>query len=104
MHQEEIFKYKIKWNKIKFAIKTLDQLNYEASLSSLADFLKKSNNYKIYHSIDDCLVSQQQLIWLKSQTENKSVFFSNGSHFGALYRKEFIDEFKKEVKEDINKN
>lgn len=78
--------------------KPLEQLNYDASLYSLANFFKKSNNYKIYHSIDDCFVNQEQLIWLKKQTGNKSVFFSNGSHFGALYRKEFIDEFKKDTK------
>ncbi len=78
--------------------KPLEQFNYDASLYSLANFFKKNNNYKIYHSIDDCFVNKEQLIWLKKQTGNKSVYFSNGSHFGALYRKEFIDEFKKDIK------
>ncbi len=78
--------------------KPLTQQNYDTSLYSLANFFQKSNNYKIYHSIDDCFVTQEQLIWLKKQSGDKSVFFSNGSHFGALYRKEFIDEFKKEIK------
>ena len=78
--------------------KPLEQLNYEASLYSLENFFKKNTNYKIYHSIDDCFVNKEQLIWLKKQSEDKSVYFSNGSHFGALYRKEFIDEFKNDIK------
>lgn len=78
--------------------KSLEQLNYDASLYSLANFFKKSDNYKIYHSIDDCFVNEEQLIWLKKQSGNKSVFYSNGSHFGALYRKEFIDQFIKDIR------
>lgn len=78
--------------------KTIEQLNYETSLYSLGDFLQNNNNYKIYHSLDDCFTNPQQLIWLKKQTGNKIVLFSNGSHLGFLYRKEFIDIFKKDTK------
>lgn len=78
--------------------KTMEQLDYETSLYSLADFLRNSNNYKIYHAIDDYYASQEQLEWLKEQTGEKSVFFSNGSHLGYLYRKEFIDSFMNDVK------
>lgn len=77
---------------------SIEQLNYDSSLYSLADFLKKSKNYKIYHSLDDCFVNQEQLIWLKNQAGNKAVYFSNGSHLGFLYRKEFLDAFKKDIK------
>lgn len=72
-------------------------LNYDSSLYSLSDFLQKNNKYKIYHSLDDCFVNPEQLSWLKEQTHSKSVFFSNGSHLGFLYRKEFFDEFKKDT-------
>lgn len=82
---------------IKDPNKTLEQVNHEASLYSLSAFFKNNNNYKIYHSIDDCFVTSEQLIWLKEQSEEKSVFFSNGSHFGALYRKEFLDQFQKDI-------
>lgn len=78
--------------------KTVDQLNYDSSLYALSDYLKSNNNYKIYHSLDDCFVSQEQLIWLKNQTKNKSVFLSNGSHLGFLYRKEFLNELQKDLK------
>lgn len=78
--------------------KSFEQLSYDSSLYSLADFLRKNNNYKIYHAIDDYYVNPEQLTWLKNQSNTKSVFFSNGSHLGFLYRKEFLDEFKKDIK------
>lgn len=78
--------------------KPVEQFDYETSLYSISDFLQNSNNYKIYHAIDDYFTNPEQLIWLKKQTNDKSVFFSNGSHLGFLYRKEFLDEFKKDTK------
>lgn len=78
--------------------KSVEQLDYESSLYSLTNFLKENKKYKIYHTLDDCFVNQDQLAWLKKQTNNKSIFFSNGSHLGFLYRKEFIDEFTKDIK------
>lgn len=78
--------------------KSSEQLCSESSLYAINDFLKSSNNYKIYHSIDDYFVNKEQLSWLKKQTNNKSVLYSNGSHLGELYRQEFIDEFKKDIK------
>lgn len=78
--------------------KSIEQLDYETSLHCLTDFLQKSQKYKIYHAIDDYYVNQEQLNWLKKQSGNKSVFFSNGSHLGFLYRKEFLNEFKKDIK------
>lgn len=77
--------------------KSYEQLNYDTSLHSIADFLRKNKNYKIYHTLDDYFVNPEQLAWLKNQTSNKSVFFSNGSHLGFLYRKEFMDQFKKDI-------
>lgn len=77
--------------------KSIAQLDYEASLYSIASYLKSSDNYKIYHSVDDYYASPQQLAWLKQQSGEKVVYFSNGSHLGELYRPEFIAEFKKEI-------
>lgn len=78
--------------------KSLDELNYDSSLYFLGDFLTKSKKIKIYHSLDDCFVSPSQLAWLKKQTGKKSVYFSNGSHLGYLYRREFLNSFKNDIK------
>lgn len=78
---------------------SLDKLEYEASLYSISDFLKQNQNYKIYHTLDDCFVNQNQLSWLKDTTQNKSLFFSNGSHLGYLYRSEFYNEFVNDIKQ-----
>lgn len=74
-----------------------NQLDYENSLYSLVGFLNENKNYKIYHSVDDYFVNAEQLTWLKQQTKDQSVYFSNGSHLGELYRKEFLDQFKKDI-------
>lgn len=77
--------------------KTDEQVNNETSLYSLTNFLQKNKKYKIYHSVDDYFVNKEQLAWLKKNSNNNSVLFSNGSHLGFLYRKEFLDEFKKDI-------
>lgn len=77
--------------------KSVEELDYDSSLYSLKDFLSENKNYTIYHSLDDCFTSAQQLKWLKSKTGNRMVLFSNGSHLGFLYRKEFLDEFTNDI-------
>lgn len=77
--------------------KSLEQLNYEASMHCLADFLQKNKNYKIYHSLDDYFTTPEQIMWLKKQSKDNVVIFSNGSHLGFLYRPEFIELFKKDI-------
>lgn len=74
-----------------------EQLTADTSLYAISEFLQKNEKYKIYHAIDDYYVSPKQLSWLKKQSSNKAVFFNNGSHLGFLYRKEFLDEFKKDI-------
>lgn len=74
-----------------------EQKDSGTSLYSISNYLKTNNNYKIYQSIDDYYVSPEQLAWLKRQSGDKSILFSNGSHLGCLYRKEFIEEFEKDV-------
>lgn len=74
-----------------------EKLSYDTSLHSIAGFLQKSDKYKIYHTLDDYYVNPEQLSWLKKQSKSKAVYFNKGSHLGFLYRKEFQDEFKKDI-------
>ena len=80
-----------------------DDLNYDTSLYSISDYLESSDHYKIYHSLDDYLVNSHQLNMLKKHTGNKSVFLSNGSHLGFMYRPEFIDSLKNDIKTILKK-
>ena len=77
--------------------KTFNDLSNDTSLLSLTDFLQNSNNYKIYHSLDDYLVNQSQLKKLKIYSGKKTLLFSNGAHLGFMYKPEFIDDLKKEI-------
>jgi len=69
-----------------------------SALKAISNYLINKDNYKIFHSIDDYLISQEQLRELKNYAGDKLVLFSNGSHLGFLYRDEFIDALKKEIK------
>lgn len=77
--------------------KSLEQFNYDTSLYSIADYLHNNKNYKIYHALDDYFVTPQQLAWLKSQCNDKTVLLGHGSHLGFLYRKEFIEKLKQDI-------
>lgn len=79
--------------------KTVSSLNNETSLLKITDFLKNNNNYTIYHTLDDYLVSPKQLSLLKNYCKDKMILFNNGSHLGFLYRKEFINSLKNQIPE-----
>ena len=87
--------YKNKYLKVKY---TNEEFKNLTSLSSISNYLINKDNYKIFHSVDDYLISQNQLKELKSYAEDKLTLFSNGSHLGFLYRDEFIEALKKEIK------
>ena len=74
-----------------------DDLSYEVSLSAIQDYLVNNDNYKIYHSINDYLTNDSQIINLKQSTGSKTVLLDNGGHLGFLYRKEFIDDLKNTI-------
>lgn len=82
---------------LKDEYKLFENLDFDASLHSIADFLKNNSNYKVYHTLNDYFVNPQQLKQLKEYSGNKVVLINNGSHLGFLYRKEFIDELKKDI-------
>ncbi len=76
---------------------TLEDIRYDASLYAIASYLKEADNYKIYHSLDDFFVNKKQIEQLKLYSPNNVICLNNGSHLGFLYRKEFLDAFKKEI-------
>lgn len=100
MNNMSFYDYSQKYLKDYFVAnngKTLEQLDYDASMHCLADFLQKNKNYKIYHALDDYFTMPEQIAWMKNQGKDKVVVFSNGSHLGFLYRPEFIELFKKDI-------
>ncbi len=79
--------------------KSVDDLEHDASLYAIEDFLKNNKNYIIFHTADDMFATKEQLQWLKDTTGDKTVIFSNGSHLGYLYRTEFLERFAKKLEE-----
>lgn len=68
------------------------------SMEGINDYLINADNYKIYHSLDDYLINKTDLRHLKNTCEDKLTLLSNGAHLGFLYRDEFIDDLRKEIK------
>lgn len=77
---------------------TQDELKNTNSLNSVSNYLINKDNYKIFHSLDDYLTNKSQLKELKGFCDDKLVLFNNGAHLGFLYRDEFINELKKEIR------
>lgn len=77
---------------------TYDELYKKTSLHSIANYLINKDNYKIFHSLDDYLTNKKQLRDLKDYCDNKLTLFNNGSHLGFLYRDEFLEALRKEIK------
>ena len=88
------YKYYAEKYLLKEGLLTLEDVRYETSLYSLADYLAQSNNYIIYHSLDDYLVNKEQLSRIKIFAGKHLICLNNGAHLGFLYRKEFIDNLK----------
>ncbi len=77
---------------------TYDELDKMNSFSSIQDYLINKDNYKIYHSLNDYLINKEQLKNLKTMCDKKLVLFNNGAHLGFMYRKEFLNELNKDMK------
>ncbi|MBR5304261.1 MAG: VacJ family lipoprotein [Candidatus Gastranaerophilales bacterium] len=84
---------------------TKEELENTNTLNSISNYLINKDNYKIFHSIDDYLTNKSQLKELKGFCDDKLILFNNGSHLGFLYRDEFIQKLKSEIKlTDITSN
>ena len=75
-----------------------EELNNGFGLVAISDYLENANNYKIYHTQNDYLINRIQLKQLKRMAGNKLIILNNGSHLGFLYRPEFIDSLKNDIK------
>ena len=62
----------------------------QTSLFSISKYLSNSNNYVIYHSLDDYFINQNQLKKLKNIAGEKLTCINCGAHLGYLYRQEFL--------------
>lgn len=85
--------------------KELDKKTLQnTKLTSISNYLKNENNYKIYHSTNDYLVNEAQLKTLKQLSKDKLVILDNGAHLGFLYRSEFITDLYKTINQMKEEN
>ena len=85
-------------NKYLLVNNSKEELEKINSLNSISNYLINKDNYKIFHSLDDYLTNKSQLKELKGFCDDKLILFNNGAHLGFLYRDEFLNELKHEIK------
>ncbi|MBO5667638.1 MAG: VacJ family lipoprotein [Lentisphaeria bacterium] len=71
--------------------KTLTDLLADSHLSSLAKTLRHAPNIRVFHNIDDFLVSNEERIFLDENLKERICWFSNGSHLGNLYYQQVLN-------------
>lgn len=72
---------------------TLAELNDNASLPAIADYLREDKNVQVIHSGNDFLESAVDRQWLQSTMAGRCVFYNAGGHIGDLYFKAVQDRF-----------
>ena len=74
-----------------------EEMSHGFGLVAIADYLEKSNNYKIYHTVNDYLITRTQLKQLKQMAGNHLTILDNGAHMGFLYRPEFQEDLARTI-------
>ncbi len=87
--------YTKKYLNAQYSPKQLKNVN---NLKAISNYLISNDNYVIFHALDDYLVNKAQLRELKSYSMDKMILINNGSHLGYLYRDEFIEALKEQIK------
>lgn len=70
--------------------KTLEELFAESHLKSIEKTLLNSPKIRVFHNIDDFLVTPDERVWLDRTLGDRLTWFSNGGHLGNLYYMEVL--------------
>ena len=76
---------------------TMKELDKKASLSAIADTLKKDKRIRVIHNVDDFLITKANQEWLEKVLGDRIIFFTKGGHMGNLYRKEVLEWITKDI-------
>lgn len=68
---------------------TLSELNEKSSLYAIADDLKKNPKVRVFHNLDDFLLTPEDRVWLADTLGSRLTYFDYGGHLGNLYLKQY---------------
>jgi exopolysaccharide biosynthesis predicted pyruvyltransferase EpsI len=71
--------------------KSTEELLADSHLKSLENFLRNSKKIRVFHNIDDFLVTEKERIYLDEVLKDRLTWFSNGGHLGNLYYRTVLD-------------
>ena len=71
--------------------KDLDALMDESTLFPMEATLRNSGKVRVFHTIDDFLVTPGERVWLDEVLGDRLTWLSNGGHLGSLYYQSVLD-------------
>ena len=71
--------------------KHLGELLAKSHLASLEKTLRHSEKVRVFHNIDDFLLTDAERVWLDEVLKERLTWFSNGGHLGNLYYRKVLD-------------
>ena len=72
--------------------KTTAELLADSSLYAIEKTLRNSQKIRVFHNIDDFLLSPEERVWLDEVLKERLTWFSNGGHLGNLYYKTVLQQ------------
>ena len=72
--------------------KSTAELLAMSSLRSIEGVLRNSPKIRVFHNIDDFLVTPEEKVWLDEVLKDRLTWFSNGGHLGNLYYKTVLQQ------------
>ncbi len=83
--------YANKLLKARYPDDSMTELLKNSHLRSIENTLKNSPKIRVFHALDDFLLSENDRQFLDSTLRERITWFSNGSHLGSLYYKSASD-------------
>ena len=71
--------------------KTTEELLAQCHLKSIEKTLRSSDKIRVFHNIDDFLVTDAERAWFDEVLKERITWFSNGAHLGNFYYKSVLE-------------
>ncbi|MBE6358297.1 MAG: hypothetical protein E7057_03505 [Lentisphaerae bacterium] len=79
--------------------KTTKELLAQCHLKSIEKTLRNSDKIRVFHNIDDFLVTDAERTWFDEVLKERITWFSNGAHLGNFYYKSVLEKIVNAAKE-----
>lgn len=83
--------------KLGGSVLSVEELSEKSGLRAIGDSLSKNPDIRIFHNLDDFIISDSDREWLSENIGDRVTFFDRGGHLGNLY----IHEVQKKIVDSV---